>query len=114
MDNDLSTFSLTFSEEKLNEEAYQNEVADYFSTNHHSVCADYQSIADNFIKCIRHTETPLFRTSPVPMMLLSGKVHDEGYKVVLTGEGSDEVFGGYDIFKEAQIRQFWARNPESA
>jgi asparagine synthase (glutamine-hydrolysing) len=113
MDNDLSTFSLTFSDEKLNEEAYQNEVTDYFSTNHHSVCADYQSIADNFIKCIHHTETPLFRTSPVPMMMLSGKVHDEGYKVVLTGEGSDEVFGGYDIFKEAQIRQFWSRNPGS-
>jgi len=113
MDNDLSTFSLTFSDANLNEEIYQKEVAAYFSTNHHSVCADYQSIADNFIKCIRHTETPLFRTSPVPMMLLSGKVHDDGYKVVLTGEGSDEVFGGYDIFKEAQIRQFWARNPDS-
>jgi asparagine synthase (glutamine-hydrolysing) len=31
----------------------------------------------------------------------------------LTGEGADEVFGGYDIFKEAKIRRFWARNPSS-
>jgi asparagine synthase (glutamine-hydrolysing) len=113
MDNDLSTFSLTFSDERLNEEKYQKEVSSHFSTRHHSVRADYASIADNFVKCIRHTESPLFRTSPVPMMLLSGKAHEEGYKVVLTGEGSDEVFGGYDIFKEAQIRQFWSRNPES-
>lgn len=111
--HDLSTFSLTFSDESLNEESYQKEVFSFFSTDHHAVRADYTLIADNFIKCIQHTESPLFRTSPVPMMLLSGKVHNEGYKVVLTGEGSDEIFGGYDIFKEAKIREFWSRIPES-
>ena len=47
------------------------------------------------------------------MMLLSNKVRHEGYKVVLTGEGADEVFGGYDIFKEARIREFWSKFPES-
>lgn len=113
-DQDLSTFSLTFSDEGLNEESFQQEVSRHFSTRHQSVKADYYSIADNFIRCIQHTESPLFRTSPTPMMLLSEKVHNSGYKVVLTGEGSDEVFGGYDIFKEAKIREFWSRNPDSA
>ena len=109
----LSTFSLTFSDEQLNEEKFQKEVSSHFSTRHNSVQAEYQLIADNFISTIWHTETPLFRTSPTPMMLLSSKVHDKGYKVVLTGEGADEVFGGYDIFKEAKIREFWSRNPDS-
>ena len=42
------------------------------------------------------------------MGLLSQWVRQQGYKVVLTGEGADEVLGGYDIFKEAKVRQFWA------
>ncbi|NNE64459.1 MAG: asparagine synthase (glutamine-hydrolyzing), partial [Gammaproteobacteria bacterium] len=110
---DLSTFSLTFADKQLDEASFQDDVTSYFSTRHHSVHADNYSIAENFIECIRHTESPLFRTSPVPMMLLSRKVREEGYKVVLTGEGSDEIFGGYDIFKEAKIREFWARYPNS-
>jgi asparagine synthase (glutamine-hydrolysing) len=47
-------------------------------------------------------------------MLLSGAVREAGYKVVLTGEGADEVFGGYDIFKEAKVRRFWSHEPNSA
>jgi asparagine synthase (glutamine-hydrolysing) len=109
----LETFSLTFSDESLNEEKYQSEVSQYFSTRHHSYRANYHVIAENFEKTIWHTESPLFRTSPTPMMLLSSEVKAKDYKVVLTGEGADEMFGGYDIFKEAKIREFWSRNPES-
>jgi len=42
------------------------------------------------------------------MFLLSRLVRDSGFKVVLTGEGSDEFLGGYDIYKEAKVRAFWA------
>src|SRR5439155_15071611 len=48
-----------------------------------------------------------------PLFLLSRLTRDSGYKVVLTGEGADEMLGGYDIFKEAKIRRFWSKFPES-
>jgi asparagine synthase (glutamine-hydrolysing) len=47
------------------------------------------------------------------LYILSKLVRDEGYKVVLTGEGSDEFLGGYDVFKEAKIRRFCAMDGES-
>ncbi|HXJ55684.1 MAG TPA: asparagine synthase-related protein [Verrucomicrobiae bacterium] len=47
------------------------------------------------------------------MFLLSKLVRDCGFKVVLTGEGADELLAGYDIFKETKIRRLWARQPES-
>ena len=40
-------------------------------------------------------------------------VQDAGYKVVLSGEGADEVFWGYDTFRELFIRLMWQRNPDS-
>ena len=45
--------------------------------------------------------------------MLSKLVRENGFKVVLTGEGADEIFGGYNIFKEAKVRNFWARQPDS-
>ncbi len=50
----------------------------------------------------RHAERPLLRTAPAPLFLLSRLVRDAGIKVVLTGEGADEMFAGYDLFREAQ------------
>jgi len=66
-----------------------------------------------FPDVIWHAERPVLRTAPAPMYLLAERVRREGFKVVLTGEGADETLGGYDIFKEAKVRRFWAARPES-
>jgi asparagine synthase (glutamine-hydrolysing) len=66
-----------------------------------------------FAEMIWHTERPVLRTAPAPLFMLSKLVRDAGYKVVLTGEGADEMLGGYDLFKEAKVRRFWAAEPES-
>ena len=76
--------------------------------------ATNEAIAQSFANVVYHTEKPILRTAPVPLYLLSKKVNDSGLKVVLTGEGADEMFGGYNIFREAKIRNFWARQPNSS
>ena len=48
-----------------------------------------------------------------PLFLLSRLVRESGIKVVLTGEGADEMFAGYDLFREAKVRRFWGRQPAS-
>ncbi|MBN1201112.1 MAG: asparagine synthase (glutamine-hydrolyzing) [Anaerolineae bacterium] len=109
----LDTFSITFSDPDFDESAHQFRMASYLGTDHQVVHITHADIGRVFPEVIWHTEIPILRTSPAPMFLLSKLVRDNAFKVVLTGEGADEFLGGYDIFKEAKIRRFWAREPES-
>jgi asparagine synthase (glutamine-hydrolysing) len=88
-------------------------MAAHLGTDHQVVECTHADIGRIFPEVIWHTETPILRTSPAPMFLLSKLVHDNQLKVVLTGEGADEFLAGYDIFKEMTIRRFWAKNPQS-
>lgn len=109
----MRTFSIAFEDPEFDESQHQRSMVDYLHTDHTTVRCTTGDIGRAFPRVVFHSETPLVRTGPVPLMLLSARVRAEGYKVVLTGEGADEVFAGYDIFKEAKIRRFWARQPES-
>jgi asparagine synthase (glutamine-hydrolysing) len=109
----MHTFSIAFDDPAFDESSFQIRVASLLGTKHESIRVTHADIANVFPEVIWHTETPIMRTAPAPMYLLSKLVHDCGYKVVLTGEGADEVLAGYDVFKETAIRRFWARNPES-
>jgi asparagine synthase (glutamine-hydrolysing) len=111
--NHLDTFSITFSDPAFDESQYQLQMAQYLGTDHHVVSCTYKEIGEALPDVIWHTETPVLRTAPVPMYLLSRLVREHQFKVVITGEGSDEFLAGYDIFKEMKIRRFWARDPES-
>jgi len=112
-DTPLRTFSVTFEDAEFDESRHQQDLVEYLGTRHSVVHCTASDIGAAFPRTIWHTETPVVRTAPTPLMLLSARVRAEDYKVVLTGEGADEVFGGYDIFKEAKIRRFCARVPES-
>jgi asparagine synthase (glutamine-hydrolysing) len=109
----LRTFSIGFEDAEFDEGAFQHEMIEHLGTNHTSICCTRADICEAFPRTIWHTETPILRTAPTPLLLLSARVRSEGYKVVLTGEGADEVFGGYDLFKEAKVRRFWSRRPDS-
>jgi asparagine synthase (glutamine-hydrolysing) len=109
----LRTFSVTFDDPTLDESRYQQAVAAEVRSRHAVQRIGRGDIARVFPDVVRHTETPLVRTAPAPLYLLSRVVREQGIKVVLTGEGSDEVFLGYDLFKEAIIRLLCWRRPES-
>lgn len=109
----LNTFSIGFTEKDFDESDYQKEAVNYYKTNHRSISCTPQEIADCFPKVVWHSEIPLTRTAPAPMYILSKLVRDNNIKVVITGEGSDEILAGYDIFREAKIRRFWSSQPES-
>lgn len=110
----LKTFSIGFKDKEFDETAYQQEAANYFNTKHTAFECTAAEIADAFATTIWHTEFPVLRTSPTPMYLLSKKVRENNIKVVITGEGADEVLAGYNIYKEAKIRRFWANQPNSS
>ncbi|WP_370100545.1 asparagine synthase (glutamine-hydrolyzing) [Xanthomarina gelatinilytica] len=111
--NRLKTFSIGFTETDFDESAYQNIAASYFKTEHSSVTCSEQDISNYFKEVVWFAEAPLLRTAPTPMGLLSKNVRDHNIKVVITGEGADELLGGYNIFKEAKIKHFWAKDPQS-
>ena len=112
--NSLRTFSVAFDDAEFDESDHQLQMVRHLGTEHTTIRCTREDIGAQFPRLIWHCETPVLRTAPVPLMLLSGLVRQNGYKVVLTGEGADEVFGGYDLFKEGQIRRFWARQPHSS
>jgi asparagine synthase (glutamine-hydrolysing) len=109
----LNTFSIGFEDKVFDESGYQREAVKYLDTNHKSINCSSSDISYNFPRVVWHSETPLIRTAPTPMMILSRLVRSNNIKVVITGEGADEMLAGYDIFREAEIRKFWARQPDS-
>ncbi len=111
---DLSTFGIRFEQEAFDEGPHQQTMAAFLGTHHREVRASTPGIGTSFTEMLWHAEKPVLRTAPVPLLMLSKAVRDSGLKVVLTGEGADEIFGGYNIFKEAKVRQFWARQPDSS
>ncbi len=111
--SDVRTFGIRFEESHFDEAKHQNRMVSYLNVNHTDMRATNENIGASLPDCLWHCEKPLLRTAPVPLYLLSDVVHKSGFKVVLTGEGADEVFAGYNIFREAKARRFWARFPDS-
>lgn len=109
----LNSFSVRFADPAYDETAEQRLAAAALGTRHSEILCSAADIAGNLREVVWHCETPLTRTAGVPLFLLSRLVRDSGMKVVMTGEGADELLAGYGIFKEDRIRRFWARRPRS-
>jgi asparagine synthase (glutamine-hydrolysing) len=110
----LKTFSIRFKDAELDEGVYQKEMVGRLGAEHEDVAVSVKDIGDIFPMVIWHAERPILRTAPAPLFLLSRLVRNAGYRVVVTGEGADEVVAGYDIYREAKVREFIARDPLSS
>jgi len=109
----LRTFSVEFADREFDEAEHQRAAVAHLGTSHASIRCGDADIAGVFPDVVYHAEAPLLRTAPAPLYILAGLVRSSGYRVVLTGEGADEFFAGYDIFREDRVRRFWARQPGS-
>jgi asparagine synthase (glutamine-hydrolysing) len=109
----LRSFSITFDDPRFDESELQRRVAGDVGSIHATAAIAHSSIAQSFPEMLWHAETPLLRTAPVPMYHLAKLSKDSGVKVVLTGEGADELFFGCDLFKEVTVRRFCLRRPSS-
>ena len=98
--NNLRAFNISFQDTSVNEEIFAKSVASHLGVNLSSVTVTQKDLADNFSKVIYHQESPVFQANGIAKYLLSKHTNEAGFKVVLTGEGADEILGGYPPVKE--------------
>ncbi len=106
----VSTFSIAFTEKTFNEEPYAAFVARHFRTQHHAVTADEPALRRALLTLADHLDEPLADPAVLPTYLLSGFARQR-IKVALSGEGSDELFGGYPTYIGARLAQYYLRLP---
>jgi asparagine synthase (glutamine-hydrolysing) len=109
----LHAFGVGFEDARFDESRYQDRMAAELGVTLERITVSGRDIAEAFPEVVLRAEKPMLRTAPAPLLRLSRLVHDSGFKVVLTGEGADELFAGYHLFAEAAVRRFWARRPDS-
>lgn len=101
----LNTYSVELKEEKCDEGPYQAYVSNKFNVNHHGFLLDGKDLADNLQKATWHFDFPIVHSPSTFLMLLCKHSRDNS-KVILTGEGADELFGGYSRYNIPFSRRF--------
>lgn len=96
----VKTFSVGFAEREANEFRYARMVAEKFGTDHHEITITPEEFFGALPNLIRHEDEPLGFVASVPLYFVS-KLAQKHVKVVLTGEGSDEMLAGYARYYKA-------------
>lgn len=94
----VKTFSVGYAEEQFSELSYAAQVAKTIGTDHHQIKVSIDDFFNELPKLIYHEDEPITWPSSVSLFFVS-RLAAEQVKVVLTGEGSDEIFGGYERYR---------------
>lgn len=100
-DAPVKTFSVGFKEREANEFEYARIVSRAFRTEHHEIVITPKQFFDELPNLVWHEDEPLAFSASIPLYFVS-KLAQEHVKVVLTGEGSDEILAGYGRYAKAQ------------
>ena len=92
---DINSFSVVFNEEKYNEQKWSRLVAKKYKTNHVEINASIDLGIDQISKALYSLDEPYSDPSVVPSYLISEKI-SQHYKVAISGDGGDELLGGYE------------------
>jgi len=99
----IRAFTLTFENVEYDEGVVAREMAALAGAEFNPILVGQRELADNFADAIAQAETFCVNAHGVAKYLLSRAVRDAGYKVVITGEGSDEILGGYPHFRRDML-----------
>ena len=99
----LKAFSVGFGKSIYDETDAARQTAAHYGAQFEAIDCTNEDLAENLLKTIFHIEQPIANPNSIAKQRLSRLVQSKGYKVCLTGEGSDEVFGGYAHFKMEKI-----------
>ncbi|RDH85671.1 MAG: asparagine synthase (glutamine-hydrolyzing) [endosymbiont of Galathealinum brachiosum] len=99
----IDAFTISFDNKDYDETDLAREMADRVDAKFNSIAVNQLDLADNFSDAIWHSEALCLNSHGVAKYLLSKAVSEQGFKVVLTGEGSDEIFGGYSAFRSDML-----------
>ncbi len=97
--NPVKAFTIGFDNKDYDESPIAAEMAASTGADQDVMMLDASHLYDNFVETLWHTERTIYNTLGVAKLLMSRHVRGVNYKVVLTGEGSDELFGGYPAFR---------------
>jgi asparagine synthase (glutamine-hydrolysing) len=106
----VNTFSVAFPEKAFNEESYAGLVARRFNTRHRVLVADKTKLREGLMILADHLDEPLADPAVIPTFLMSRFARNH-IKVALSGEGSDELFGGYPMHIGARLAQHYLQLP---
>ena len=95
----VKAFTIGFDDSDYDETPIAREMAESVGADQDVMLLEADHLYDNFVETLWHTERTIYNTLGVAKLLMSRHVNHAGYKVVVTGEGSDELFAGYPAFR---------------